>query len=119
MFFSRGIKCNEKSPSKTNFSGFFLQITAALGLVLTKSAMAVARGGLSDFCIDLVNSNRAGGYAHRSCSVSCLVHAFSFEKAFLNQTLFLLICLFPHGIYGCYSLWQRSLGFHRKQHWDS
>ena len=69
MFFSHGIKCNEKLLSKTNFSVFFLQTTSALDLLLTKSSMAVAKGDLSEFCIKLVDSNRFDGYAHSSCSI--------------------------------------------------
>ena len=61
MFFSHGIRCNKNPPSKTNFS---LEIIAALDLLLTKSAMPLARGGLSAFHIELVNSNIAGGYTH-------------------------------------------------------
>ena len=65
VFFSHEIRCNKNPPSKTNFS-VSLQIIAALDLLLTKSAMSLARGGLSAFCIKLVDSNRAGGYTHTS-----------------------------------------------------
>ena len=68
MFFSHGIRCNKKPPSKTNFY-VSLQITAALDLLLTKSVMAVARGVLPAFCIKLIDSNGAGGYGHSSCSL--------------------------------------------------